>query len=104
MARKVDPDYVKALRRRLREFNKRTRRRLIYLTGWWETAQTGDPQEILQALLDNRPDLEHLLLRHGAFYPLIDKVHLTGRNQELSLDRHNSHEKLRYSWSVGLGG
>ena len=29
---------------------------------------------ILRELLDNWPDLERLLVKHGAFYPMIDKV------------------------------
>ena len=33
-----------------------------------------DPDHILRELMDNWPDLESLLVRHGAFYPLIDKV------------------------------
>ena len=67
-------EYRQELRRRLRKFNRRTRRRVAELTGRQEVAQTDDPMEILREILDNWPDLEHLLCRHGAFYPLIEKV------------------------------
>ena len=63
-----------ALRRRLREFNTRTRNRVATLTGREVTARSDDPHEVLRELLVNWPDLERLLCRHGAFYPLIDKV------------------------------
>ena len=63
-----------ALRRRLREFNTRTRNRVATLTGREETARSDDPREVLLELLENWPDLENVLRRHGAFYPLIDKV------------------------------
>ena len=62
------------LRRRLREFNRRTRQRAAVLTGRQEIARSDDPLEILQQLLDNWTDQERLLVKHGAFYPLIDKV------------------------------
>lgn len=67
-------EYRDAIRRRLREFNRRTRQRAMILTGRQEIARSGDPQEILRELLDNWPGLESLLVRHGAFYPLIDKA------------------------------
>ena len=63
-----------ALRRRLREFNTRTRNRVATLTGREEFTKSDDPREVLLELLENRTDLERLLCRHGAFYPLIDKV------------------------------
>ena len=62
------------LRRRLRKFTGRTRRRAAVLTGREELAKSVDPDHILRELMDNWPHLEHLLVRHGAFYPLIDKV------------------------------
>lgn len=63
-----------ALRRRLREFNRRTRQRAAVLTGRQEIARSDDPLEILQQPLNNWTDQERLLVKHGAFYPLIDKV------------------------------
>ena len=63
-----------ALRRRLREFNTRTRNRVATLTGREVTARSDDPHEVLRELLVNWTDLERLMCRHGAFYPLIDKV------------------------------
>ena len=63
-----------ALRRRLREFNTRTRNRVATLTGREEFTKSDDPREVLLELLENWTDLERLLLKHGAFYPLIDKV------------------------------
>ena len=62
------------LRRRLRKFNGRTRRRAAVLTGREELAKSVAPDHILWELMDNWEGLEHLLVRHGAFYPLIDKV------------------------------
>ena len=67
-------DEEQALRRRLREFNTRTRNRVATLTGREETARSDDPREVLLELLENWTDLERLLCRHAAFYPLIDKV------------------------------
>ena len=67
-------EYRQDLRRRLRQFNRRTRHRVTELTGGQEIARTDDPDEILRELLDNWADLELLLCRHGVFYPLIDKV------------------------------
>ena len=34
----------------------------------------------------------------------VEYAYLTGQNQELSFDKHNSNGKLRYSWAVGLEG
>ena len=65
---------AQALRRRLREFNTRTRNRVATLTGREEFTKSDDPREVLRELLENWTDLERLLLKHGAFYPLIDKV------------------------------
>ena len=67
-------DEEHALRRRLREFTSRTRNRVATLTGREEFTKSDDPHEVLQELLKNWPDLENVLRRHGAFYPLIDKV------------------------------
>ena len=67
-------DEEQALRRRLREFNTRTRNRVATLTGREEIARSDDPREVLLELLENWTDLERLLLKHGGFYPLIDKV------------------------------
>ena len=67
-------EYRQELHRRLREFNRRTRRHAVVLTGGQEIARSDDPDEILRELLNNWPDLERRLCRHGAFYPLIDKV------------------------------
>ena len=67
-------DEEQALRRRLREFNTRTRNRVSALTGRGEFTKSDDPREVLLELLENWPDLENVLRRHGAFYPLIDKV------------------------------
>ena len=66
--------YRQELRRRLRQFNRRTRQRVSILTGGEEIAKSDDPDEILRELLNNWQDLERLLCRHGAFYPLIDKI------------------------------
>ena len=63
-----------ALRRGLREFERRTRNRVATLTGQEELARSDDPHEVLRELLENWTNLERLLCRHGAFYPLIDKV------------------------------
>ena len=60
-----------ALSRRLRVFNTRTRHRVATLTGREEFTKSDDPREVL---LENWTDLERLLLKHGGFYPLIDKV------------------------------
>lgn len=62
------------LRRRLRQFNTRTRRRAAVLTGREEMAGSVDPDHIIRELMDNWAYLERILIRHGAFYPLIDKV------------------------------
>ena len=62
------------LRRRLQKFTGRTRRRAAVLTGRDKVAGAMDPEHILRELMDNWPGFEHLLVRHGAFYPLIDKV------------------------------
>ena len=63
-----------ALRRRLRQFNQRTRHRASVLTGREEIARSEDPHQIVQELISNWTDKERLLVRHGAFFPLIDKV------------------------------
>jgi len=63
-----------ALRRRLQKFNGRTRRRAAVLVDWEELAGSVDPGHVIRELMDNWPGLERLLIRHGAFYPLIDKV------------------------------
>lgn len=67
-------EYREELRRRLRQFNRRTCRRAAELTAREEIAQSDDPDEILRDLLNNWQDLERLLCRHGAFYSLVDKV------------------------------
>ncbi len=69
-------EYREELRHRLREFNRRTRQRVLILTGREEIARSDDPGEILREILNNWPDLERLMCRHGAFYPLIDKIRL----------------------------
>ena len=56
------------------EIHRRTRRRAAVLTGREEMAGAMDPDHVIRELMDNWPDLEHLLVKHGAFYPLIDKV------------------------------
>ena len=66
--------YRQELRRRLRQFTRRTRQRVSVLTGREEIARSDDPGEILRELLNNWPDLELLMCQHGAFCPLIDKV------------------------------
>ena len=63
-----------ALRRRLRQFNQRTRHRGSVLTGREEIARSEDPHQIVQELMSNWTDKERLLVRHGAFFPLMDKV------------------------------
>ena len=70
----AEREYRHALRRRLLEFTRRTRHRVVALTGQQEIARSDDPLEVLQALLDNWPRLEPFWVKHGAFYPLIDKV------------------------------
>ena len=74
-----------ALRHRLRQFNTRTRRWVAVLTGREELAGSVDPEHILRELMDNWPYLERLLVRHGAFYPLIDK----GRRIRNKVERHD---------------
>ena len=85
----MSPDNLHAereqeLRRRLREFSGRTRRRAAVLTGRQELAKSVDPDHIIRELMDNWTDNERLLVRHGAFYPLIDKV----RRIRNSVERH----------------
>lgn len=66
--------YRQELRRRLRQFTRRTRQRVSVLTGREEIPRSDDPGEILRELLNNWPNLELLMCRHGASCPLIDKV------------------------------
>lgn len=82
-----DPNAEKEqeLRRRLRQFNQRTRRRVAALTGREEMAGSVDPGHVIRCLMDNWTEKERLLVKHGAFYPLIDKV----RRIRNSVERHD---------------
>ena len=62
------------LRRWLWEFNTGTRNRVATLTGPEEFARPADLHGVLREFLETWPNLERLLCRHGAFYPLINKV------------------------------
>ena len=83
-----------ALRRRLRQFNTRTRRWAAVLTDREELAGSVDPDHVIRELMDNWPGLERLLVRHGAFYPLIDKIRRIRNSVEHHSDTFTRSEKV----------
>ena len=83
-----------ALLRRLREFNRRTRRLAAVLIDREELAGSVAPDHVIRELMDNWPTMERLLTRHGAFYPLIDKVRRTRNSVEHRNGRFTKSEKI----------
>ena len=83
-----------ALRRRLQKFNGRTRRRSAILVDREELAGSVDPDHVIRELMDNWTNLERLLCRHGAFYPLIDKVRRIRNSVEHRSGRFTKSEKV----------
>ena len=92
-----------ALRRRLRQFNTRTRRRAAVLIDREELAGSVDPDHVIRELMDNWTDLERLLCRHGAFYPLIDKVRRIRNSVEHRSGRFTKSEKVYTGAMISIG-
>lgn len=92
-----------ALRRRLRQFNQRTRRRAAVLIDREELAGSVDPDHVIRELMDNWPGLERLLVRHGAFYPLIDKVRRIRNSVEHRSGRFTRSEKVYVNAMISIG-
>lgn len=77
--------------------------RAAVLIGIEELAGSVDPDHVIRELMDNWPGLERLLIRHGAFYPLIDKVRRIRNSVEHHSDTFTKTEKVYRRAMVSIG-